>query len=119
MIKKGVINVLNPDDGDKGDGDDDDDESSGVEEIDEFPQEVDGAPVNYGFDMIDEELEEDAESEEDPNVDNSILESWKGDFDKFFWINKFQRLMKGKIHWMQCPILFLNCQNVTLRIINI
>ena len=83
MIKRGVINVLNPNDGDNGDGDDDD-ESLEVEEIDKYPQEVDGAPVNYGFDLIDEELEEDAESEEDPNVDDSILESWKGDFDKFF-----------------------------------
>ena len=39
--------------------------------------------------MTDEELEEDTESEEDPNVYNSTLESWKGDFDKFFWIDNF------------------------------
>ena len=88
MIKKGVINVLNPNNSDNGIGDDDD-ESLEAEEIDEFPQEIDGAPVNYGFDLMDEELEDDAESEEDPNVDDSILESWNGDFYKFFWIDKF------------------------------
>ena len=87
MIKKGVINVMNADDSDNGDNDDD--ESSKVEEVEELPDEVDGAQVNYGYDMIDEELEEDAESEEDPNVNDSILESWKGDFDKSFWIDKF------------------------------
>ena len=96
MIKRGVINVLNHNDSDNSDGDDDD-ESSEAEEIDEYPQEVDGASVNYGFDLIDEELGEDAESEEDPNVDDSILESWKGDFDKFFWIDKFHlKVVEGE-----------------------
>ena len=87
MIKKGVINVLNAEDGDNGDNDDD--ESSEAEEVEEFPDEIDGAPVIYGFDSIDDKLEEDAQSEEDPNVNNSILETWKGDLDKFFFIDKF------------------------------
>ena len=76
------------DDEDDGEGDDDSSESE-AEEIPEFPNEIDGAPVCFGFNEVNKMDDEDADTEEDTEADDEMLENWKDKYGNLLWIDRF------------------------------
>ena len=103
------------DDEDDGEGDNDSSESE-AEEIPEFPEEIDGAPVCLGFDEINKKAEEDAESEEDPEYDDEVLEQWKDKYGDTLWIDKFHpEAYSGEEPLDAVPRVVLNISNAETR----
>ena len=86
----------------------DDDDSSEAEEMPEeqedpstmLPTEIDGAPVIYAFnpippwmDDVDSDwINQDAELDEEPIVDEEIVKQWKGPGGMFMWTDKYHTL---------------------------
>ena len=89
----------------------DDDDSSEAEETPEEqedpstmpPTEIDGAPVIYAFnpippwmDDVDSDwINQDAELDKEPIVDEEIVKQWKGPGGMFMWTDKYHTLEFG------------------------